>query len=431
MIKPTTSIRIFSELGNKESLYALGFKDLGTIAGMTAGSYIAGKVVEGKDRFMDEVGTSIIWICGVPVFKKIIDKTAYKIAKINPKIDVRLLDNKDIFEKAKKHAPEAIKESFEKVAKNQNLFKGLFFTKLGISTALTLASYFGLTMFRQKHTEKCVMKEIKAEEEQRKINENKTNNPSFGFNMKPVYQFLSNPVQNTQIIDGGISTQRLAESRNIQDFVGYAIREGGFLVSMYLISDMIQSHLEKQAAKKQRPIDLDVKVLANEELKQSFKTGSIKKQLEEFSIKGTDAQIYESLFEKGDNIVVKMAKEAGIITTIKDSEEIDTQAFIDIKKIKGHTKKGIISKKEEYVSGIKEKIENLYKEFKKSGKNADEFFNEVIKMKKGSIAKAIGISMGFLGIIIPGTILISRLTKENNKEFQVKKEIKERMQKGE
>lgn len=448
MIKPTTSTRIFSVLGNENSLITLGFKDLGTIAGMTAGSYIAGKAVESKDRFIDEVGTSIIWLCGIPAFKWIIDKTIYKAAGLNAKIDSKILENPEIFEKAKKHAPKELKESFEKVAKNQKTFKGMFFAKFVASTALTLGAYFGLTMFRQKHTEKCVMKELKAEQEQKKLNENKSKNPNFGFNFKPIYQVASNPVYNTMVIDGGISTQRLAESRNIQDFVGYAIREGGFLVAMYIVSKKIQAHLTKQAAIAHKPIDLDIRVLTSEKLQKSFADGTIKKHLDGFSTEGKDAQIYESLFEKGDNLVVQMAKKADIIPTennadwftkalqklgLKDKKNehiaIDTQKFVDIDAIKGFTKKGIINKKEEFVPGIKENIQILYKEFKNSGKNADEFFNEVIKMKKGSIVKAIGTSMGILGIIIPGFILLSRFMKDDNKEFRVKTEMKERMQK--
>lgn len=462
MIKPTTSTRIFSVLGNEKSLITLGFKDLGTIAGMTAGSYIAGKAVEGKDRFMDEVGTSIIWLCGIPAFKWIIDKTIYKIAKANPDIDVRLLEkeNKGILEVAKKQSSVAAKASLEAAEKHIKMYKGMFFAKFVASTLLTLGSYFGLTMFRQKHTEKCVMKELEAEEKQKKLQQQqaenqKTKNPSFGFNMgqaaNKIYQVSHNPVQNTMVIDGGITTQRLAESRNVQDFMGYAIREGGFLVAIYYLSNKIQSYLTQKAAQKQRPIDLDINVLTNGKLQEAFASGDIKAHLDSFQTNGTDAEIYESLFKKEDNLVVQMAKKSDIIPTEnkenwltrqlqklglkeKNNEKaaIDTLGFVDIGEIKGYTKKGVISKKEKHIAGIKEKIQNLYNEFakvKKEGKTADEFFNEVIKLKKSSIVKAVGASMGMLGIVIPGFILLSRFLKEGNKEFRVKKELKEKMQK--
>jgi hypothetical protein len=455
MIKPTTSTRIFSVLGNEKSLITLGFKDLGTIAGMTAGAYIAGKGVESKDRFMDEVGTSIIWLGGIPAFKWIIDKTVYKIAKANPDIDVKLLEkeNKGILEVAKKHSSAAIKAGLETAEKNKTKFKNIFIAKFIASTALTLGAYFGLTMLRQKHTEKCVMKELKAEEKQKKLQKKqaenqKTKDPSFGFNMNQVanqiYQISHNPVQNTMIIDGGITTQRLATSRNIQDFMSYVIREGGTILAMYMLSGKIQSYLTKQAEKAKKPIDLDIKVLTNEKLQAAFADGSIKAHLDKFKTDGTDAEIYESLFKHENNLVVQMAKKTDIIPTEnkenwltrqlqklglieKNNEKaaIDTQGFVDISAIKD-TK----DKKGNAVAGIKGKIENLYKAFeeaKKSGKSSDEFFNEIIKMKKSSIVKAVGASMGILGIVIPGFILASRLLKEDNKEFRVKTEMKEKM----
>lgn len=451
MIKPTTSTRIFSVLGNEKSLITLGFKDLGTIAGMTAGSYIAGKAVEGKDRFMDEVGTSIIWLCGIPAFKWIIDKTVYKIAKANPEIDARLLEkeNKGILEVAKKHSSSVIKAGLEAAEKNTKMYKGMFIAKFVASTALTLGAYFGLTMFRQKHTEKCIMKELKAEEDKKKLQKQKENqktkDPNFGLNISQttnkIFQIANNPVQNTMVIDGGITTQRLTESRNIQDLIGYAIREGGFLFAMYYLSNKIQSSLTKKATQAHKPIDLDINVLTNNKLQKAFANDSIKKDLAEFSTEGTDAQIYESLFKQEDNLVVQMAKKADIIQTENEEDfitkalqklglkeknnenaKIDTQKYIDISEIKGCDKK----------AGLKGKIQNLYdafNEFKKSGKTSDEFFNEIIKMKKSSIAKAVGASMGILGIVIPGFILASRLLKEDNKEFRVKTELKEKMKK--
>lgn len=419
MINPTTTTRIFATLGKSDSLIPLGIKDLGTITGMTVGSYITGKEVEGKDRFIDEVGTSMIWLGGIPVFKGIIDNTIYKLAKLNPKIDVRVLENKEIFEKAKKHASDALKASFERVEKNPNLFKNLFYAKFIASTALTLGAYFGLTMFRQKHTEKAVIKEIKAEEEKKKLdklkNENKqTKDPSFGKNMNFVKQFVFDPVKNTMIIDGGITTQRLAESRNIQDLMGYVIREGGFLVSMYVIGKKIEQHMVKKAAESNKPIDLDIRVLQDEELKKAFTEKTIEKHLADFSIKGTDAEIYESLFQQGENLVVKMAKKSDIIKTIKNSDTIDTQAFIDIKEIKG----------------LKEKLETLHKASSKDLKQGiEDFFKEVIKRKQSSIVKNIGISIGLLGLVIPGIIVLTRHMKKDNKEFRVKTELKEKMRK--
>lgn len=430
MIDPITTARIFSTLGNNSSLIPLGIKDISNIAGMTAGSYVTGNSIEGKDRFIDEMGTSVIWLLGVPFFNKVIDKTAYKAAKFNPKVDARILQDQNVLKKAIEHAPtKEIKESIEHAAKNQKAFKGLGLAKFIASTAMTLFSYFALTTFRHKHTEKNIIKEIKKEQELKKVqdelaeqndstafksfgNKQTGKDPSFGMNLSALQQFMFDPVKNTMVIDGGITTQRLSESRNPQDFMGYVIKEGGFLTFMYLLGPAIQKYLEKKAAKSNKPIDLDIRVLQDEKLQKAIKDKSIQKHLAGFPTKGTDAEIYESLFKKGDNLVVQMAKKSEIIKTMKvdGKEVIDTQEYIDIKKLKG----------------IKEKLETL-KNSASLKENTDEFFKHVLKLKRASIVKNIGFSIGALGVIVPGIMVAMRFLKKDNQEFAVKKEIHEKL----
>lgn len=427
MLNPIITAKIFSTLGNNSSLVPLGIKDVSNSLGMTAGSYITGNKVEGKDRFIDEFGTLFIWLLGVPFYKKIIDKTIYKVAGYNPNIDTRVLKDQEIFQKAKQHAIPELKASFEKVEKNQKLFKGMFLAKFAVATILTLISYDALTNARHKHTEKSIIKEIKKEEAQKKANEqflgektspafksfNKKYNPSFGINWAPLQQFMFDPVKNTMIIDGGITTERLVDARNPQDFMGYVIKEGGFWAFMYFAGQLIQDHLEKAAAKKNRHIDLDIRVLQDEEFKKAFTNGTMGQHLSEFSITGTDAQIYESLFEKPNNLVVKSIKTSNLATTVKGTDQIDSQYYIDINKVKRR----------------KERIEKLYNAFKSQSKeNVDEFFHEIIKLKRTSVLKNIGACIGVLGVLIPGIMVAIRfMGGEENKEFQTKKEIHERL----
>lgn len=428
MINPVSlSTRIFSILGNNSSLVPLGLKDVSNSLGLTAGSYITGNKVEGKDRFIDEFGTLAIWLLGIPFYKKVIDKTVYKIAGFNPNIDTRLLKDPDIFQRAKAHAPEEIKAGFEKIEKNKTLFKGLFLGKFIAATALTMGAYSLLTSKRHKHTEKELRKEIKREERAKKFTEAFMANQATVQNAKPSFkglnlastlqQFMFDPVKNTMIIDGGITTERLVDARNPQDFMGYVIKEGSFWAFMYFAGAAIQKHIEKSSAKKGKPIDLDIRVLQDPNFQKSFADKSIEKHLAAFSTQGNDAQIYESLFHQSDNLVVQMAKKADIIKTFKGSDNIDSQHYIDLEEIKGGTKK----------LGIKTKIQNLYKEFSKSGKNADEFFKEIVKLKRLSVLKNIGACIGVLGIITPGIMVAYRFMNKDNKEFQVKKEIKEKM----
>ena len=50
----------------------MAIKDIANSVGLTAGSYITGDKLEGKDRFLDEFGTQAIWLFGIPAYKKLL-----------------------------------------------------------------------------------------------------------------------------------------------------------------------------------------------------------------------------------------------------------------------------------------------------------------------------------------------------------------------
>ena len=90
--------KIYSTLGNSNSLIPLAIKDTASTTGMTVGSFITGKE-EGHDRFIDEVGTEIIWLGGIPFFKWAYDKTIFKALKLDSKFDARNLKDKNLYAK--------------------------------------------------------------------------------------------------------------------------------------------------------------------------------------------------------------------------------------------------------------------------------------------------------------------------------------------
>lgn len=61
--------KIYSTLGSNTSLVPLAIKDIANSVGLTAGSYVTGQDVEGKDRFIDEFGTQAIWLGAIPFSK--------------------------------------------------------------------------------------------------------------------------------------------------------------------------------------------------------------------------------------------------------------------------------------------------------------------------------------------------------------------------
>lgn len=445
MILPTTA-KIFSTLGNNNSLVPLAIKDITNSLGLTAGSYITGDKTEGKDRFIDEFGTQSIWLFGIPAYKKIIDKTVYKLAGLNADVDVRILKNKDILKKAIEFAPtQQAKAALEKIAKNPKMFKNLALGKFFASTALTLVSYMGLTHYRHAQTEKDIAKNyrkkkasekfvketVQAETSFQSVHKKKSKKTdkkvSFGSGFQ---EFMFNPVKNLMIVDGGITAERLGTARNPQDFMGYVIKEASFWGFMYFAGAKIQSFFEGRAKKKHnKSIDLDARVVEHTAFKKAFEDKSILKSLQQFPEKATDVEIYEFLHKNPDNLVVRMAKKSDVIAMDKDnwfgkmakklglksternSKAIDTRKYIDIDDVKA----------------VKSKMAKLYEEFIQSNQTTDVFFKKVKTLKRASILKNIGACVGALGIVVPAVMVAIRLLDKDNKEFQTKKDVEAKL----
>lgn len=415
---------IFSTLGNPNSLIPLALKDTVSTTGMTVGSYITGKE-EGHDRFIDEVGTEVIWLGGIPFFKWLYDKTIFKALKFDSKFDARNLTDKSVLEKIKEFSPtEEIKQGIENITKNEKTFKNAAMAKFFVSTGLAVATYVGLTKFKQHYTEKKIRANLIKEYEENKLKENNKKDTEIKVNSKPSFKGLGSavqslafsPVKNMWVLDGCITAERLADSRSKQEFIGYGIKEASILFFMYYAGGKIQEMLENFAEKKHnKSISLDARVLENGFLKQSFEDGSIQKSLEEFAaIKDSKADLYEFLHKNPDNLVVKTAKMSDIISIHKETGKIDTRKYIDLDNVKN----------------TKEKLSKLYEQFKvdlSKGKTSDEFFNQVKRLKRGSIITNIGSCMLALGVLTPALMLLNRMAGDNNQEFETKKRIREQL----
>ena len=423
MINPA---KIYSTLGNPNSLIPLGVKDVSSCVGMTAGSYVTGKE-EGFDRFIDEFGTETLWLGGIPALKWIYDKTVFKAFGLDAKIDPRNLKDMDMFEKVKKYAPsEEIKKNLEKAGENKRLFKNLAATKFFASTILAAGAYVGLTKLKQKYTDQKIRKnlikeyqeEVKKKEVENQKNEKdvKTGQPSFKGLGKIVEEFAFSPVKNMYILDGFITTERLKDSRTPQEFAGYVIKEGSALLFLYYAGKKIQQFMENSAKKKHdKSITLDSRVLESEELKKVFHDGTIEKSIKDFDAANTsNGNLYEFLHQNPENEVVKIAKKSDVLKTYGKTNKIDTRAFVDFDEVKG----------------INKQVNELYTQYKnalKKGETTDEFFAKVRKLKRNSINMNIGACILALGVITPAIMLLKRKTDKGGSEFQTKKEIKDEL----
>ena len=430
MIPKITASTVYSKLGDNSSLVPLAIKDIANSCGLTAASYMSGDNAQGKDRFIDEFGTQAIWLWGIPVYKKLLDIALFKQAKLDPEVDARILKNKDILQAAKEMAPtESIKNSLKAVAENQSKFKALTVAKFAASTILTAGTYLGLTKFRHNYTESKIKKDYFEKMKKQQMNGYNTENIPFSSAFSHVHKqnknsknvaftggvqdFIFDPVKNLMLVDGAITGERLTHAKNPQDFLGYVIKEGFFWAFMYFAGPTLSKALEKFADQKGKSIDLDSRVIFGKDLEKAFNgkdSGIMPKQIQEFKKAAkSDLELYKFAVKPDNkNLIIKMAKDSGIITLADGSELVDTRKYIDLKELRG----------------ICDKAEKLFTQYKKSEQPLDEFLKSVRSLKKASILKNIGACIGALGIIAPAIMLGLR---KLNPDYQVRKDIEKKL----
>ena len=442
-----TASYIYSKLGNNNSLVPMAIKDIANSIGLTAGSYVTGDKLEGKDRFLDEFGTQAIWLFGIPAYKKILDLTLYKALKIDPTFDVRNFakNRSKILEKSIEYADPSIKESLKNATKNPKFSKNLAIGKFVVSTALTILSYAGLTKYRHNQTQKAAQKEIM--EEMKLMNKDKQDkffytNPSekkafAGFHnthqqtqksqqpKQPAFtgsiqEFMYNPVKNLMILDGAITAERLGESRNKQEFIGYTIKEGSFWAFMYFASKPIQKFLENRVEKnKPASIDLDARVIESEELAKAFKNGALTNSADKILGLKTYENMLEYIHNNPDDFVVQMAKKSDILPTLEhatQADDVDYRKFIDLDEFQGVAEK-------------LKKLAGKFEDFKQTDvedKSLEAFLKSVKKLKRVSILANIGACIGALGVLAPALMIAMRKF-DKNQGFQVKEDLKKEM----
>ena len=437
MISKITASTVYSTLGNNSSLVPLAIKDIANSCGLTAASYMSGDAVEGKDRFIDEFGTQAIWLGGLPVFNKIFEKLLYTPAKLDSKVDARILKNSEILKAAQEFAPtEAIKSSLEQVASHQKTFKMLTVAKFAAASIATTLSYLGLTKFRHKYTENQIKKDYFEKQKHKHITFKDKNPQNIPFSAAfsqvhnvnkinknvaftgGVENFIFDPVRNLMLVDGAITGERLSHARNPQDFFGYVIKEGSFWAFMYFAGPLISKALELNAEKKHnKSIDLDARIIESEQFKNAFKNGTIKSHLEAFKAADkSDVDIYKFAVKSANtpnqeakNLVIEMAKKSDIIEMAKGSEKVDTRKYIDLNNLRG----------------VAQKMEKLLNQYESSGESLDGFFASVRKLKRTAVIKNIGACIGALGVAVPAIMLLVR---HFSPEYQVKIDIEKQLE---
>jgi len=432
---------VITALGNQSSMWPLATKDIVNSFGFTYYAGKSGKKVEAQDRFIDEFGTEAIWLFGIPSFKKLIDKTLYVAKKVSPNVDVRTLD-KSYQETISDFIPASLKNVTKHAVDNSKKYINMSYAKFGLSTGLTLLAYFGLTKLKHYWTNKQIeenyklklQKEQQANQEYMKrfgdtvsfksLKQNHSNKPSFKGLNKAAKFFMFNPVWNTSLIDAGITTERLATSRNKKELAEYGVKEATLIGFLYFAGHAIQKGINSLSMKLfKTPVALDARFLTSNELKAAqpdkiletvsgFKSVVGNKITKDSALK---AVRYVLENQNADNIIVQAAKKSGLVSTVLENSQnlVDTTKFIDGKAIQK----------------LADNIEALVSSANGKGVALSKFAKKVATVKGIGVAANLGICCLALGYAVPKFIYqyLRPALNGGNTDFHVQKETEKRL----
>lgn len=388
---------ILSSLGNNTgSIAPMAAKDLIQNQVIVAQYHKEGGRHDAFEKFVEENGTSAVWLGGLPLIKKLMDKTVYKAFGISPDVDIKKLKegSTDSIEFALNKLKEQGKENSEqfaqlsKVAGNKNLAKALFVSKFAVATGTTLLALVGLIFFKQKTTEGKIKQKVMLEKMQENALRNnvkqsgagdlfynkmqdddekssqKGNKLTFKGGISNLASaFMYNPILNQSLLDAGIvgvraKTARDGERRDV------LIKEAFEIAFLYPLAYPIQRGFDLLFGKLfNKNTDLDYNVLASDRFEAGLSNNGLKdslsKFMKDFDVEkiGKDAAVDNKLlnfiYDNPDNAIVKFLKDTGDVPTVSNivgkkfglfnikqaTDEIDSLGFINTKSVQGSIKK--------------------------------------------------------------------------------------------
>ncbi len=336
------SIKLLSGLANNnDSLAPMVLKDTISNTAIVATYKKEGGKDDAREKAIEEYGTGVVWLFGIPTLKKLFDKSVYGFFKLNPDFDIRALkdkkyldnikqnllkDNNPILEK-QKEIFNTLNDKNEVLKKftNAQLYKSLFISKFVLSTTICAAALAALVKYKQKTTQKRIEKEcyenmasemllnksMKASSTFKNFKEENKTNKKSDISFKGLGElFMYNPIANNSILDGVISITRLKEARK-GERIEVGLKEGFQIVFIYLLAKPIQMIFEKLGEKFKLPISLDPSVLFSKNLKENISEASKIINDNNFIIqtKNNKGKIKNTLKDGGLDKILELAKD--------------------------------------------------------------------------------------------------------------------------
>ncbi len=391
-------VNIISAVGNNSSVYPLIVRDCGievpTKIAMTYNQNLKDSKQMAnnalRERLIDEYGTSIVWLGGIPLMNAVADWGIKKLG-YDPKVNVSLLKENERqglkynIEKFKNLAPDEVK-AMEKVLKNKSTYQKLLAGKFVLSTAIPIAIMgyylpkfnFALTDKLRKKQEavKPIVQDTLIAEKRYEMGEN----PSF----KGLSSTLANmsTVNKMAITDGGLTIGRVGTARN-----KYEKMENGFKMSMMMFLNFIApiwiaKGLDNLSGKLfNTNVNLDPMLLADKQFVKEIKNGSL--QIPE-------SNYIEYLDKNPDSKISKLCEKYCGVKYLKNRVR-DPREFVDEKKI----------------GKFLDELRKFSKEAAASG-NVDKYAKKALKVKSANILANVGISSFLLAAVLPKVTFILR-----------------------
>lgn len=393
-----TLVNIISAIGNNSSVYPLIVRDCGIEVPSKVAMTYKQNLKDSKqmaynatrERLIDEYGTSIVWLGGIPAVGAICDWGIKKLG-YNPKVNPNLLKEeskqglKYNIEKFKQLAPNEVKD-MEKVLKNKSTYQKLLAGKFVLSTAIPVAlmgyflpkANFALTDKIKKRQE--AIKPLYKEFKELEAVEDKINTPSF----KGIATTLANmpTVHKMALTDGGLTVGRVGTARN-----KYEAMENGFKMSMMMFLNFvapiwIAKGLDSLSNKIFKTnVNLDPNLLNDKEFLANIKDNKLELPKED---------VIEFLDKNPDTKFAKLAERYCGVKYLKNRVR-DPRVFVDEKKIKAFQKE----------------LEKFAKQARENG-NINKFAKKALVAKSANILANVGISSVLLAVALPKLTFLLR-----------------------
>ena len=333
-----------------------------------------------RERFIDEYGTSAIWMGGPIVLGKLCN-SAIKKCGYNAGVNMSLFkERKDQgiklnIEKFKDKAPEAV-EDLKKALQNKGKYQNLQAGKFAATTLIPIALMgFILPKLNFKLTEK-IRKKQEAEKEAASKN----------ISFKGIASTMANMsnVNKMAVTDGGLTIGRVWTGRNRYEQMELGFKNSMMMFLNFVFPIYLAKALDKLSMKMFKTnVNLDPKLMNNEDFLNSIKTGDIKTPKKR-------ENIIDFLDKNPNSKFSKLCEEYCGVKYLKNRIR-DPREFVDTKKI---------------YNFIKE-IEKFSTEAKRSN-NINKYAKKAVRIKSANIAANVGISSFLLAVALPELIFFLR-----------------------